>query len=153
MGNKNKHQQPQQQNPTQLLDNMLAEKLLNTKFECTEEVRAHIQKLQYQLQKGNISLEQLCPNKTTFDHLVALPLDSELSLLDASYFLNCTARLIPSVIGLNVNEYQELLEANNTAVIAWNEIVMPIKTSSMREIEAKFSRKIIMPNNNLKLHN
>ena len=145
------NQTQKMQTPTEMLDNMLANKLLNTPFKCTLEARKHISIIQLWLSMGAISLDQLCPNKATFDHLYDLGQYDELSLLDASYFLNCAGKLIPSTIGMNIPEYKQFLANNDKAVVEWNEIVMPIKTSSMREIEAKLTRKIINPYQNMKI--
>lgn len=148
----NNKQQPEQLDPTKVFEDMLGERLCKTKFEITPEQRAHIAKIQDPEILKMFSVLEMSGDIDNYQRLLNLNPAEDLTLMDASFFLNAANRLSPADMGKTLSEYVDFLKANDEIVLAWNTIVTPLKTSVMRETRAKLDRKIITPKNNLKIH-
>jgi hypothetical protein len=138
MSNQNKPQ-----DPTVLFNQMIADKLASTMFAISPEHRVHIATIQEAL--SCFSFSDLGKDLEGYKKLTSLPLDGELNLLDASFFINGIDRLSPKQLDMSVDYYIQLLEVNSHVAECWNAQVMPIKTAIMREIQAKAQRNIIIP--------
>jgi hypothetical protein len=145
MSNQNKPQ-----DPTVLFNQLIAEKLVSTSFAISPEHRVHIATIQERI--NCISFSDLGKDLEGYKRLVGLALEGDINLLDASFFINGLDRLSPKQLEMSVDYYIQLLEVNSVVAECWNAQVMPIKTSVMREIQAKAQRNIIIPAKG-KIHN
>lgn len=150
--NNNKKQTEQPLDPTKVFEDMLAVRLCNTKFEITAEQRAHIASIQDPEILVKFSVLEMSGDIENYERLLTLDATEDLTLMDASFFLNAANRLSPADMGKTLSEYVTFLKANDEIVLAWNTIVTPLKTSVMREVRAKLDRKIIAPKQNFKIH-
>jgi hypothetical protein len=135
--------QKKQQDPTVLFNQMIAEKLAATIFAISKEHRVHIATIQEAV--ICFSYSELGKDLEGYKRLTSLPLEGEINLLDASFFINGIDRVSPKQLDMSVDYYIQLLEVNSQVAECWNAQVMPIKTAIMREIQAKAQRNIIIP--------
>jgi hypothetical protein len=144
----------QKQDPVTVLNDLTQAKLATTSFECGEDDH-HFLRVVLALQLANFSLQELRCNLATYESLnriATIGFIEPMNLLDASVIINGVDMLKPTMLDKGA-ELLEYLQRKNKIAIKWNEIVTPIKTSLMREVEAKQSRgiDIITPNSNLKI--
>lgn len=139
------------ENPEQVFNRLLGERLASTIFEVSDDGKEHLLHLQSSAILELLSITDLSGDLSTYKRLVGLEFCAPISLMDASFFLNAASKLSPLSLGLTVQGYVKFIEINDEVVKEWNAIVMPMKTSAMREVQAKMSRQIAIPKKQIHL--
>jgi hypothetical protein len=140
--------QQQEQNPMQLIDELLRKKLDETIFACDDTATQFLKEYAPKILNSH-SIASIRCDLDNYRRLVQFANGeiTELSLFDASRLINGFDQVPVNKLGVDLNEYLRLLECKDTIAVQWNEIVSPIKKAIEREIRAKIERKIITPAN------
>jgi hypothetical protein len=140
--------QQQEQNPMQLIDELLRKKLDEQIFVCDDSAAQFLKQNAATILNAHSIASMRC-DLENYKRLVQFANGelTELSLFDASRLINAFDQIPVNKLGVDLNEYLRLLELKDKAAVQWNEIVLPIKKAIEREIRAKIDRKIITPGN------
>lgn len=151
----NMQQVSQMLNPEQVMNEILTAKLEAGMFEMTPEQRERIAYVQDRARL--LSIVELSGDLPTYRRLIAMERTCEMTLMDASYFINGASKLSPSELGMSLEEYADFIASNDQVVIAWNTQVLPLRTEAMEETQKQMTqaapkiiapepKKIILPN-------
>lgn len=135
-----------EQNPMELRDQMLAERLSKQNFELTPEQRELIAITQKPALLMQVPRTLLCgDSQAAYRHLTSLSETEDLNLLQASHFINLHDRVSPTQLGMTLDEYADYLERMQEVIELWNKIVNPMKVAAEREAMAMIAKKIHVP--------
>lgn len=123
--------------PMKLLEQKMAEVTSKTMFTLDPEQRKVLAFIQ-QNQKF-LPILALSGELENYKRLVNLSQTEDMTMLDASMFLNAASRLSPNDLGMTIEEYIKYIERTDEVVIYWNVLCTPLQTEAMKEVEKEMS--------------
>lgn len=150
----NKQQQPQPQDPPQVMEQMLAKRLRDTEFPLEDSERELLAQLLRPERIGTLSIAQLVGDARCYLEVRNVDPTAPVNMFAVSFLLNMPEKLSPHAAGIALNDpeaYVRWLKQYEPMIERWNKMAVSLRTAAMREAQAVIEKQIIIPKAGLHL--